>query len=199
MMRRADGTGTARTLLRSSFSFGQTFQTRDGKWVIARRSFFEAGKGDIYGIREGDSTLVPLVTGPASEVHPAVSPDGRWLAYASDESGTSEIYVRPFPDAASARWQVSTAGGFSPVWSHSGKELFYRSNRRRDHDRRRASGRHVLVRAAEDAVLDRSVRHDQSGAVVRREPGRQALPAAAGDGAERAERADRGAELDARR
>jgi serine/threonine-protein kinase len=129
MMRRADGTGTARTLLHSSFSFGQTFQTRDGKWVIARRSFFEPGKGDIFGIREGDSTLVPLVTGPASEVHPAVSPDGRWLAYVSDESGTSEIYVRPFPDAASARWQVSTAGGTSPVWSHSGKELFYRSNR----------------------------------------------------------------------
>jgi serine/threonine-protein kinase len=128
MMRRADGTGTRRTLVHSSFTYGQTFQTRDGKWVIARRSFFEQGKGDIYGVREGDSTLVPLVTGPATEIHPAVSPDGRWLAYASDESGTSEIYVRPFPDAASARWQVSTAGGTSPVWSHSGKELFYRSN-----------------------------------------------------------------------
>ncbi len=126
--RRADGTGTARALLHSTFTFGQTFQTHDGKWVIARRSFFEQGKGDIYGAREGDSTLVPLVTGPASEIHPAVSPDGRWLAYASDESGTPEIYVRPFPDAASARWQVSTAGGASPVWSHSGKELFYRSN-----------------------------------------------------------------------
>jgi eukaryotic-like serine/threonine-protein kinase len=128
MMRRADGTGTTRTLVHSSFTFGQTFQTRDGKWVIARRSFFEDGKGDIFGVREGDSTLVPLVTGPATEVHPAVSPDGRWMAYASDESGTSEIYVRPFPDAGSARWQVSTAGGFSPIWSHSGKELFYRSN-----------------------------------------------------------------------
>jgi eukaryotic-like serine/threonine-protein kinase len=128
MMRRADGTGTTRTLVHSSFTFGQTSQTHDGKWVIARRSFFEAGKGDIYGIRDGDSTLVPLVVGPASEIHPAVSPDGRWMAYASDESGTSEIYVRPFPDVASARWQVSTAGGFSPVWAHSGKELFYRSN-----------------------------------------------------------------------
>ena len=128
MMRRADGTGTTRTLVHSSFTFGQTFQTHDGKWVIARRSFFEAGKGDIYGIRDGDSTLVPLVAGPASEIHPAVSPDGRWLAYASDESGTAEIYVRPFPDAASARWQISTAGGIAPVWSHSGKELFYRSN-----------------------------------------------------------------------
>ena len=102
-------------------------ETHDGKWILARRSFFEAGSGDIYGIRKGDSTLVPLVTGPASEVDPAVSPDGRWLAYASNESGTAQVYVRPFPDAGSARWQVSTAGGVSPVWSHSGKELFYRS------------------------------------------------------------------------
>ncbi|MEP6688089.1 MAG: hypothetical protein ABJC36_07045, partial [Gemmatimonadales bacterium] len=127
MMRRADGTGTVQTLVRSPFTFGQTFQTRDGKWVIARRSFFEAGAGDIFGVRVGDSTLVPLVTGPATEIDPAVSPDGRWLAYASDESGVREVYVRPFPDAGSARWQVSTAGGTDPVWSHSGKELFYRS------------------------------------------------------------------------
>jgi eukaryotic-like serine/threonine-protein kinase len=127
MMRRADGTGTAQTLSRSPFAFAQVIETHDGKWVLSRRSFFEAGSGDIYGIRKGDSTLVPLVTGPASEIDPTVSPDGRWLAYASNESGVAEVYVRPFPDAGSARWQVSTAGGKDPVWSHSGKELFYRS------------------------------------------------------------------------
>jgi hypothetical protein len=127
MMRRADGTGTAQTLARSPFSFAHVSETHDGKWILARRSFFEAGSGDIYGVRKGDSTLVPLVTGPAAEVDPTVSPDGRWLAYASNESGVAEVYVRPFPDAGSARWQVSTAGGTSPVWSHSGKELFYRS------------------------------------------------------------------------
>jgi Tol biopolymer transport system component len=127
MMRRADGTGTAQTLVRSPFAFAQVIETHDGKWILGRRSFFEAGAGDIYGVRKGDSTLVPLVTGPASEIDPAVSPDGRWLAYASNESGVAEVYVRPFPDAGSARWQVSTAGGKDPVWSHSGRELFYRS------------------------------------------------------------------------
>ena len=81
--------------------------------------------GDIYGVRMGDTTLVPLVTGPATEGDAAMSPDGRWLAYASDESGTYEIYVRPFPEAASARWQVSVAGGTDPVWSRTGRELFY--------------------------------------------------------------------------
>jgi eukaryotic-like serine/threonine-protein kinase len=127
MMRRADGTGAAQTLVRSPFLFAHAFETHDGKWILARRSFFEEGSGDIYGVRKGDSTLVPLVTGPAAEVEPAVSPDGRWLAYTSVESGVPEVYVRPFPDAASARWQVSTAGGGDPVWSHSGRELFYRS------------------------------------------------------------------------
>ena len=127
MIRRADGTGSARTLVQSKFAFGQAFVTRDGKWLVARRSFLEAGAGDLFAVREGDSTLVPLATSPATEGDAAVSPDGRWLAYASNESGVNEVYVRPFPDAASARWQVSIAGGSDPVWAHSGRELFYRS------------------------------------------------------------------------
>ena len=125
MTRRADGTGGARPLLSSGFKFGQAFETRDGKWLVVRRSFFEAGAGDIFATRAGDSTLVPLATSPASEVDAAVSPDGRWVAYSSNESGVYEVYVRPFPDAASARWQVSTAGGTDAVWSHGGRELFY--------------------------------------------------------------------------
>jgi hypothetical protein len=125
MRRRADGTGAAQLLVKSPFAFAQASETHDGKWVLARRSFLEAGAGDIYGIRAGDSTLTPLVTGPATEIEPVVSPDGRWLAYTSNESGQPEVYVRPFPDAGSARWQVSVAGGRDPRWSHSGKELFY--------------------------------------------------------------------------
>ncbi len=69
------------------------------------------------------------MSSPAREVTPALSPDGKWLAYASDESGTFEVYVRPFPNVATARWQVSTAGGSAPLWSHSGKELFFRNNK----------------------------------------------------------------------
>jgi hypothetical protein len=56
---------------------------------------------------------------------PAISPDGRWIAYVSLESGKEEVYVRPFPGVDRARWQVSPAGGTSPVWAHSGRELFY--------------------------------------------------------------------------
>ncbi|MFQ5859694.1 MAG: WD40 repeat domain-containing protein, partial [Anaerolineae bacterium] len=52
------------------------------------------------------------------------SADGKWLAYASDESGRREVYVRPFPNVADGRWQISTDGGRSPLWAHSGRELF---------------------------------------------------------------------------
>lgn len=55
-----------------------------------------------------------------------LSPDGRWLAYDSEESGRDEIYVRPFPDVHRARWQVSIDGGSSPIWPPDGSELYYR-------------------------------------------------------------------------
>jgi Tol biopolymer transport system component/tRNA A-37 threonylcarbamoyl transferase component Bud32 len=127
--RRADGTGAVRALLSSTFNFGQVLESRDGRWLVLRRSGNEPGSGDIYAVRMGDSVLVPLVTTPAGEGEPALSPDGRWLAYVSDESGSGEVYVRPFPDVASARWQVSTTGGGEPVWANSGRELYYRSGR----------------------------------------------------------------------
>jgi serine/threonine-protein kinase len=70
----------------------------------------------------------PLARTTANEVEPAFSPDGRWMAYASDESGAYEVYVRPFQDAAGGgKWQVSSGGGKIPVWSHDGKNLFFES------------------------------------------------------------------------
>jgi eukaryotic-like serine/threonine-protein kinase len=127
--RRADGIGAATRLLSPKVGFAQALESADGQWLILRRVLGDVGNGDIFGVHLGDTALVPLVTSPAREVSPALSPDGKWLAYASDESGTFEIYVRPFPNAASARWQVSTAGGSSPLWSRSGKELFFRNDR----------------------------------------------------------------------
>ncbi len=54
-----------------------------------------------------------------------MSPDGRWIAYKSDETGTSEIYVAPFPNVADGKWQISRTGGWEPAWSRSGEELFF--------------------------------------------------------------------------
>ncbi len=75
--------------------------------------------------------MVPLVATEFQETAPAVSPDGRWLAYVSNETGGSEVYVRPFPNVADGRWLVSTSGGSEPVWAHSGRELFYRDGAQR--------------------------------------------------------------------
>ena len=80
-----------------------------------------SGGGESVGPRR--ATL--LVQSTFNEGNPQVSPDGRWLAHQSDESGRVEIYVRPFPDVDSGRWQVSTGGGTGPLWARSGKELFY--------------------------------------------------------------------------
>jgi serine/threonine-protein kinase len=67
----------------------------------------------------------PLLNQKYTEFQPKISPDGTWLAYASMESGKFEIYVRPFPEVNKGRWQVSTSGGHTPLWSPDGQVLFY--------------------------------------------------------------------------
>jgi serine/threonine-protein kinase len=76
----------------------------------------------------GDPKPLPFLQTPFQETGPSLSPDGRWLAYSSDESGRAEVYVRPFPEGAGKR-QVSTEGAGRPVWSGSG-ELFYNEGNR---------------------------------------------------------------------
>ena len=91
----------------------------DGKWVVYVQ-------GDsIYAMSVGpDTTRRLLVAGPRDR-GPTVSPNGRWLAYSSGESGRAEVYLRPFPDTKSSKRQVSVAGGTGPRWSHDGRELFF--------------------------------------------------------------------------
>ena len=60
-----------------------------------------------------------------NERDPAISPDGRWIAYSSDESGRIEIYVRPFPNVDDGKWLISTRGGESPIWAPDGRELYF--------------------------------------------------------------------------
>ena len=74
----------------------------------------------------GDRKAQPFLRTQFNESAPRFSPDGRWLAYISDESGRVEIYVQPYPGPGS-KWQISTEGGTEPVWNPNGRELFYRS------------------------------------------------------------------------
>jgi hypothetical protein len=75
---------------------------------------------------EGDRKPVPFLRGPFGVAQGRISPDGRWLAYTSEESGRSEIYVQPFPGGG-GKWQISTAGGNDPRWRADGRELYYQS------------------------------------------------------------------------
>jgi serine/threonine-protein kinase len=74
----------------------------------------------------GDRTSGALLASAFSNFDPSVSPDGHWMAYASDESGRTEVYVRPYPGPG-GRWQISLDGGVEPRWSATGRELFYRN------------------------------------------------------------------------
>ena len=124
-VRPADGSGQDRRLARLDRQIQEAVWSRDGKWIVGRTDNGTAGAGDIVAVRLSDSTQVPIVATPFSEYHPALSPDGRWVAYTSNESGTNEIYVRPFPEAGGGRWQVSNGGGVQPLWSPDGHELFF--------------------------------------------------------------------------
>jgi len=76
---------------------------------------------------EGDGERKVLLQDEYRKTYPKISPDGRWLAYQSNESGGWQIYVRPFPDVEKDKWMISTSGGHSPLWSPDGTELFYRN------------------------------------------------------------------------
>ena len=79
-------------------------------------------ESDGAGLRAGKPEVFLQTT--ADERYPSFSPDGRWLAYASNESGTYQVYVRAFPDKG-GKWQISNSGGAYPMWSRNGHELFF--------------------------------------------------------------------------
>jgi serine/threonine-protein kinase len=122
----ADGSGGVERLTTSENAQWPGSWSPDGQ-VLA---FSEADPTTGYGIQvlrlEGDRKPRPFLQTPSNEYGPMFSPDGRWLAYGSDESGRQEIYVRPFPGPG-GKLQISTEGGVEPVWARNGRELFYRN------------------------------------------------------------------------
>jgi serine/threonine-protein kinase len=129
--KRADGSAQAMLQLHEKRNLYGPRWSPDRKWLIFQTGTTAAGSGDILGIRPGIDTLpVSLVATKFTEASPALSPDGRWLAFTSNESGQYEIYIVPFPSTGAAKWAVSTSGGTEPLWSHSGSELFFRDGAR---------------------------------------------------------------------
>jgi hypothetical protein len=128
-LKRADGSAQAEVLLDVQAAIQEIEWSRDGTWTVLRLN--SQPGSDLYAWRPGvDSAPTPLVATGFDELQPALSPDGRWLAYTSNESGRYEVYVRPFPNADAAKWQVSTNGGTEALWARSGRELFFKDGDR---------------------------------------------------------------------
>ena len=130
----ADATGPPERLTDGRSAQAPTAVTPDGRHVV----FYETGGAyDSVGARSQLNILELGGTRPSQVLGPfpglnrngTVSPDGRWLAYESNESGRFEIYVRPYPSVQGGRWQVSTESGVRPLWSRDGRELFYVTDR----------------------------------------------------------------------
>jgi eukaryotic-like serine/threonine-protein kinase len=129
----ANGTGTAEKLIEADTQVVANAVSPDGRRLIFRSGSGGAG-GSALMVLDLDDTLSgvvkpsPLLETPFEEHSGDVSPDGRWLAYQSNSSGTFEVYVRPFPDVTGGQWLISTAGGSEPRWAANGQELFYRDS-----------------------------------------------------------------------
>jgi Tol biopolymer transport system component len=98
------------------------FLVTDGRFILYWSS---QNNGDLMVLpMTGDRKPFPFPSTPFNEVQGVFSPDGKWVAYQSNESGRFEVYVRPFPGPG-GQWQVSTGGGISPRWQADGEELYY--------------------------------------------------------------------------
>ena len=127
----SNNTGDPEMLVEAAGSDGQGgpspyFFTPDGAALVFRDQATQETNDDLIMISlEADAPVVWRLNGDFVERNAELSPDGRWMAYASDESGAPEIYVRPFPQVEDDQVLVSNNGGFYPLWSRDGSELFY--------------------------------------------------------------------------
>lgn len=122
----ADGSGPAELLYNPDVEPFEAVISPDMKWLVFRTSPGSRHPRDILAVpMTGPKTVTAVVTGPHAENMPRISPDGRWLAYQSNETGRFEIYVRPFPGTG-ARVQISDNGGSEPLWGRSGQSLYFR-------------------------------------------------------------------------
>ena len=121
----AEGSGQSEAIPGTSVNDYPSSVSPDGSTLAFTRIAADTS-ADVFALSlRGEPKPHAIVTGPAYEGGPQFSPDGRWLAYASDESGASQVYLRPYP-GPDRRWLLSTHGGRQPLWNRSGSELFYR-------------------------------------------------------------------------
>jgi len=113
-----------KVLLEDQVDKTPTSWSSDGKFILYSIAGPQTGP-DIWVLpQQGNRTPIPYLRTPFNETRAKFSPDGRWVSYTSDESGTSDVYIQSFP-ASRKKWQVSVRGGSSAIWRRDGKEIFY--------------------------------------------------------------------------
>jgi Tol biopolymer transport system component len=131
---RADASGASTQLASLERAIYGATWSNDGQWLVAQVGVpprdiiaWRVGADSVPAVGRtfSEADMVSIVASPADEYAPALSPDGRLLAYVSDEAGQVEVFVSPFPNARDWKMQVSIGGGGPPVWARSGLELFY--------------------------------------------------------------------------
>ena len=99
--------------------------SRDGRLLLFE-SFDPKTHSDLWVLpMTGERKPFPYLQSEGNQTHSQFSPNGKWVVYASDESGRAEVYVQGFPAETSGKFQISTAGGDMPIWKKDGKELYY--------------------------------------------------------------------------
>jgi Tol biopolymer transport system component/tRNA A-37 threonylcarbamoyl transferase component Bud32 len=124
-LRSTSGAAVDQPLLRTDADLNPDDWSRDGRFIFYE-SFTTNTRIDLWYLPvDGDRKPVPYLQTEFNEAHARLSPDGKWLAYASDETGRPEIYVQSFPTPGAGKFLISTGGGDQPAWRRDGKELYY--------------------------------------------------------------------------
>ncbi len=120
----ADGGGTPQKLFDQEGNPFPSSWSPDGKFLAYVVTGVDT-RADIWVYSpNGEPKLRPFIVTPATEFSPSISPDGRWITYVSFETGTSEVYVQPFPEG-SGKWRISNGGGFTPIWNAQGNRIYF--------------------------------------------------------------------------
>lgn len=99
--------------------------SHDGRHIVFSRLKSPRGVDTWLLQLSPDKKASPFVESPFDKIHGRLSPDGRWLAYATNDSGMYQIVVQSFPDPNGGKWQITAQGGVEPKWRHDGRELYY--------------------------------------------------------------------------
>ena len=124
----ADGTGQVERLTTSENNQVPFSWSADGQTLVMAKVRPETDADIGILSMDGEDTIDWVLDGDSFESYPDVSPDGRWMAYTTDESGRYEVWVTPFPNVEDERWPVSRSGGFAPQWGPDSSELFFQTS-----------------------------------------------------------------------